>query len=565
RMGNTSSGIPMKESPSSKKGKGRPRKGGVGGKRKRQDSDDPRATKVAKLETAKYVYDKLFIEGQDSDISINALGYRWKLHRFYLKQCDYFSALLEGEWADSKTAEYTLAIPDENITKDGLHSVLGALYDNEIVFEVDQLRSIMATASFLQMTAIFDKASEAMIASIDDATVLQFLECGYKYGIDEVTSQSFEYLRWNLWRLCKSVPFLRGLPKEALVRLLACYDLPVIEGEMDLYKAIRGWIFLRESDSYEGEDLKEMEKEVNKFLKQRKYAWENDVDSVVSTPSDRPSSSASSYDEISEVFRSNHMKHPFALFLKYSQLFAGLRLHSLCCSTSSINVIQEDTLLPPSLIDAVLADRYITQLAIDEHRTGNQERQAMDDTSVESFLLSCTRFGRSLDELPKCWRWTGSHFGVDLLMNVQSTLLTMKRNMTVQQSTYSLNLRDRITLLYRVIILAENGQIIKDTKKATATLQRDSCVVITRFAKDELPSKFSVHLYVMYGSPPPNPSFVLVRNAVNQMKHLAKPILEMDNVSLKDEEEEREDGEEETGGEDDSATEKSTESDDSEL
>lgn len=34
-------------------------------------------------------------------------------------QCDYFSVLLNGEWADSKTNEYTLEIPDENITKDG--------------------------------------------------------------------------------------------------------------------------------------------------------------------------------------------------------------------------------------------------------------------------------------------------------------------------------------------------------------------------------------------------------------------------------------------------------------
>ncbi|GMR47561.1 hypothetical protein PMAYCL1PPCAC_17756 [Pristionchus mayeri] len=556
-MGNTSS-VPEEEEELKKRGKGRPKKGAIG-KRKRNESNDPKSAKKAKLETAKYVYDKLFVEGQDSDISIKALGYRWKLHRFYLKQCDYFSVLLDGEWKDSKIAEYTLEIPDEHVTKDGLHSVLGALYDNEIVFEVDKLRSIIAAASFLQMTEIFDKAAEAMINSIDDTTVLEFLECGYKYEIDEVTSSAFEYLRWNLWRLWKGVPFLRSLPKEALVRLLACHDLPVIEGEMDLYKAIRGvrrredsvnhlfqWIFLHESDLYSGDDLKEMETEVNKYLKMIKSASENDVDSIVSTPSSRPSSAASSYDEVNEPFYSTSAKQPYSLFLKYSQLFAGLRLHSLCCSTTQIKIIQEDGLLPPSLIDAVLADRYIAQLAIDENRAGDGHRQSMEELTEENFLLSCTRLGRALDEIPKCWRWTGSHFGVDLLMNIQSTMLTMKRNVFTQQQqqpTYSMNVRSRITIAYRAIILAENGTIVKDTKRTTANLDRDTVVVISRFKPGELPPKFSIHLYVMFGSPSTNPSFILVRNAVNQMKKMMKPRLEMDNVSLIDNEEEQEEEE----------------------
>lgn len=69
------------------------------------------------------------------------------------------------------------------------------------------------------------------------------------------------------------------------------------------------------------------------------------------------------------------------------------------------------------------------------------------------------------------------------------------------------------------------------------------------------------------GSPAPNPSFVLVRNAVNQMKYLSKPILEMDNVTVIDQEEERDEEEEEEDEDeedDDNDTEKSKESDESE-
>ncbi|GMT23702.1 hypothetical protein PFISCL1PPCAC_14999, partial [Pristionchus fissidentatus] len=551
-MGNTSSGVASDEKPS-KSGKKGAKKGCMAtkGKRKSANSSNPKSSKIAKLETAKYVYDKLFVEGQDSDISITALGYRWKLHKFYLKQCDYFSALLEGEWKDSKKTEYTIEIPDENITKDGLHSVLGALYDNEIVFDVDKLRSIIAAASFLQLTSVFERASEAIVTSIDDATVLEFLECGYRYGIDEVTEKAFDYLRWNLWRLSRSVSFLRNLPEEALTRLVACIDLPVVEGELDLYKAIRSWIVLHESDGYLGDDPELLATEVTKYLKMLKYAWDNDVSSMVSTAGTSPSStrhstpSTSSCDEIHGALSSQLAAQPYSLFLKYSQLFAGLRLHSLCYSTSSINHLIEDALLPPSLVDAVIADRHFTQLSIDEHRVGDINRQSTESVSEEAFLLGCTRFGRTFGEVPKCWRWTGSHYGVDLLMNMQSTMLTMKRNMYVQPSTYSLNQKDRISISYRVIILSENGTVIRDTKKASATLGADAVVVVTRFAKGELPSKFSLHLFVLYGAPSPNPSFVMVGKAVKQLKQLTRPVLDVDNVSLLDEEEKEEDEEEE--------------------
>lgn len=59
-MGNSSSGLPEdNQEISSKKGGGK-KKGN--GKRKNTEKVDPKSAKKAKLETAKYVYDKLFVE-----------------------------------------------------------------------------------------------------------------------------------------------------------------------------------------------------------------------------------------------------------------------------------------------------------------------------------------------------------------------------------------------------------------------------------------------------------------------------------------------------------------------
>ena len=36
--------------------------------------------------TSKYIYQTLFLDGENSDVTIQALGKEWKLHKLYLKQ-----------------------------------------------------------------------------------------------------------------------------------------------------------------------------------------------------------------------------------------------------------------------------------------------------------------------------------------------------------------------------------------------------------------------------------------------------------------------------------------------
>jgi hypothetical protein len=36
--------------------------------------------------TSEYIYEALFLNGEGSDITVNALGYLWRLHKIYLCQ-----------------------------------------------------------------------------------------------------------------------------------------------------------------------------------------------------------------------------------------------------------------------------------------------------------------------------------------------------------------------------------------------------------------------------------------------------------------------------------------------
>ena len=43
--------------------------------------------------TSRYIYETLFENGQDSDVTIQAMGRSWKLHKVYLCQSAYFNSM----------------------------------------------------------------------------------------------------------------------------------------------------------------------------------------------------------------------------------------------------------------------------------------------------------------------------------------------------------------------------------------------------------------------------------------------------------------------------------------
>lgn len=51
--------------------------------------------------TSDYIYNALFLEGENSDIKIRALNCEWNLHKVYLRQAGYFSGMFNSSWKES--------------------------------------------------------------------------------------------------------------------------------------------------------------------------------------------------------------------------------------------------------------------------------------------------------------------------------------------------------------------------------------------------------------------------------------------------------------------------------
>ncbi|MEQ2220602.1 Germ cell-less protein-like 1 [Ilyodon furcidens] len=107
--------------------------------------------------TSKYIYQTLFLNGENSDIRICALGQEWNLHKVYLCQSGYFSSMFSGSWKESSMMEINLEIPDQNIDAEALQVVFGSLYRDDVLIKPSRVISILAAACMLQLVGIHEK------------------------------------------------------------------------------------------------------------------------------------------------------------------------------------------------------------------------------------------------------------------------------------------------------------------------------------------------------------------------------------------------------------------------
>ncbi|KJH51871.1 BTB/POZ domain protein [Dictyocaulus viviparus] len=378
------------------------------GKKRKGDTPDSPPKKITKLDTAKYVYERLFLQGEGSDVTVYAVGHVWRLHKLYLQQCKYFEVLMQGNWKDSKEDVINLEFSDVNVTREGLHAVLGSLYHNQIELDLDNVEGVLSAASVLQ--------------------------------------------------------------EDTFIRLISSSELLIMEGEMDIYLMIKMWIFLREKPHAAALPDNDFNRQMN--------------EAVASYP-------------------------PGELFVKYAGLFGALRLHHITTSIASLNVLESDKLIPEEVLRAVMVDQWKTILTNEENPT------AVNELSMDDFHVNSLRLGRLIDNMPKCWRWTGFNNGVDIVMGMSHGVLTMKRNCLSQATPYSINLKSERVVHYRVIISDNNGICLFDSTKQCITLRLDQSVVVARLG-DDIMLPISVHLLYLASQPAP-PSFLYVNHYIKEI------------------------------------------------
>ncbi|KAM3726595.1 Germ cell-less protein-like [Dirofilaria immitis] len=408
--------------------------------------------KISKLDTAKYIHKRLFVDGAKSDITIRALGRTWNLHRLYLEQCKFFDSLFRGHWKDSNNAVIQIDIVDPNVTVEGFNMVLESLYHNEIELDLENVSSLIASASMLSLDSVMERCAELCAESFTDERVLEFYMLAEQYGLPDLSEKCFKYLKYNFWRLSNKPAILYTINHETMAKLMAASDLLVIEGELDLYETIKKWIFLQ-TVPYVVEN-KEIRNEMEKY-----------------------------YSSLTDDDRD-------ALCRAFADIMCNIRIGHIVSSVKTIGDLRKDPLVPNKIIDQVLADNWFLLLC-------NEETKESIEVKDEDFHRNAHRLGRILDSTPKCWRWSGFNFGVDLLLNYNDGVITLKRNCLSQWTPYSTSLKFDVLLHYRMIIGNKHGKFLYDSTIRTRSLRIDQTVVIARFlpAAEEFP--VAVHFFYL--------------------------------------------------------------------
>ncbi|XP_008324590.1 germ cell-less protein-like 1 [Cynoglossus semilaevis] len=431
--------------------------------------DTPRRKKLKS--TSKYIYQTLFLNGENSDIRICALGQEWNLHKVYLCQSGYFSSMFSGSWKESNMMEINLEIPDQNIDTEALQVVFGSLYRDDVLIKPSRVVSILAAACMLQLDGLIQQCGETMKENISSKTVCGFYACAMMYGLDSVMKKCLEWLLNNLMTH-QNVELMKELGSEVMEQLIQSSDLFVMQVEMDVYTALKKWMFLQLNPSWDG-PIKQLLADADAWLCKRR------TDLCEKEPFLNTEDGAS-----------------------FSSVFKHVRLQYIINDLASARNLERDNILPPDWLTSVYKNQWFAMLRTEfDNDIGPQE------ANKEEFELSSMRCGRKLSkDGDYWWRWTGFNFGFDLLVNYTNRFIVFKRNTLSQPCGGAVSLQPRRHLAYRLRLASfdSRGKPIcsRSTGYQLLTLEKDQEYVVMNLDSRLLSFPLYICCNFMYTSPP---------------------------------------------------------------
>ncbi|XP_040394090.1 germ cell-less protein-like 1 [Cygnus olor] len=438
--------------------------GGRGGKRKRGGAEGPgdsdsegeaereerllNAPRRKKLKsTSKYIYQTLFLNGENSDIKICALGEEWNLHKIYLCQSGYFSSMFSGSWRESSMSVIELEIPDQNIDVEALQVAFGSLYRDDVLIKPSRVVALLAAACMLQLDGLIQQCGETMKETINAKTVCGYYNSAGTYGLDSVKKKCLEWLLNNLMTH-QSVELFKELSINLMKQLISSSNLFVMQVEMDVYTALKKWMFLQLVPSWNG-SLKQLLSEADAWFAKRRKDFEDDI-----------------------AFLESEQGNAFL------SVFTHLRLQYIISDLASARIIERDSLIPSEWLSSVYKQQWFAMLrAEQDNDIGPQE---INKEELEGNSMRC---GRKLaKDGDYCWRWTGFNFGFDLLVTYTNRYIIFKRNTLNQPCSGSVSLQPRRNIAFRLRLASfdSSGKIIcsRTTGYQILTLEKDQEQVV---------------------------------------------------------------------------------------
>ncbi|XP_013388946.1 germ cell-less protein-like 1 [Lingula anatina] len=364
--------------------------------------------------TTKYIYQTLFLNGENSDVTIIAMGREWPLHKVYLCQCGYFASMFSGSWRESEQSVINMDIPDDNIDEEALKIAFGSLYRDDVSIKPANVVSALAAATLLQLEGLICQCAEIMKETISAKTACWYYGAAQMYGQQGVAKKSIQWLEKHVMTM-QTTTLLREISIDLMKLLVSSPNLYVMQVEMDVYTMLKKWMFLLCTPTWSG-------------------------------------SSKQVAEEADSYFRST--EPPTVYFLEtekgqqYVEAFQCLRFQHLVNDITSTQVLERDRIVPESWLYPWYKCQWHHMLKME---------QGLDlgpkDIGDEIFYQTAVRYGRVLKtEKEYCWRWTGYHFGVDLLVTFTNGLLILKRNTYSQECQSSISLQAKRHLAFRVTV-----------------------------------------------------------------------------------------------------------------
>ncbi|XP_063301653.1 germ cell-less protein-like 1 [Pelobates fuscus] len=394
--------------------------------------------------TSKYIYQTLFLNGENSDIKICALEQEWNLHKIYLCQSGYFSSMFCGSWKESGMNVIQVEIPDHNIDAEALQVAFGSLYRDEVLIKPSRVVAILAAACMLQLDGLIQQCGETMKETISVQTVCGYSSAASIYGLDSVKNKCLEWLLNNLMTH-QSVELFKELSIKMMKQLISSPDLLVMQVEMDVYTALKKWMFLQLVPSWNG-SLKQLLTEADAWFSKRRNVLEED----------------------NITFLECQQGCPFV------PVFRHLRLQYIISDLASARIIERDSLIPTEWLSSMYKQQWFTMLRTEQDNdTGPQE---INKDEIESNSMRC---GRKLaKDGDYCWRWTGFNFGFDLLVTYTNRYIVFKRNTLVQPCSGSVSLQPQRNIAFRLRLASFDGS-------GRVICNRTSGYQILSFEKDQ--------------------------------------------------------------------------------
>lgn len=191
-----------------------------------------------------HLYHRGFLNGVCSDISINAFGKSYFLHRIILDRSPFFSSLFAGPWRDSDVPVLNLDFSDPNITQPAFDVALQRLYGHIVTAEESIAASLLATGAYLDLQDLVEECLTTLLQTLNSRNVskrYEFARAKQYYG--EASEKLAEACYTLLCHAGSSMPLelWDGIPSDVAAEVISS-DAFWVEGEYERYCYVRDFI-----------------------------------------------------------------------------------------------------------------------------------------------------------------------------------------------------------------------------------------------------------------------------------------------------------------------------------